>query len=368
MAPPICPACGARLAPGSTHCDLCGHTLGDEPVAEPERLAPETEPAPAAAAESGEATGPFCTNCGTKNPGYARFCYQCGQALVAAASSATDLPEGSVPVVETTPVVPAPPPSAPGAAGPVRPPSDAGRRALALVGAAVLAVLVLFFITRASTDGPASAPPASTGDTPPPAPAAAELPAEVEARAAALEGEIGVASGEERLAKQEALAALYAQNGAFALAAPVQQEVAEARGTALAWADAGSLYLAHMLRTQGGDRAAYAQLAAQCYERSVALDDTDLDVRTDLATAYLNDGQNPMQAVETVKDVLAEDPDHVRANFNFGLMLAQINRADQAQEQFEKVIGLTEPGDPVRQRAEQELARLEAAQAGTASG
>ena len=123
-----------------------------------------------------------------------------------------------------------------------------------------------------------------------------------------------------------------------------------------------------MLRTQGEDRTTYAQLAAQCYERSVGLDGTDLDVRTDLATAYLNDGQNPMQAVETVKEVLAEDPDHVRANFNFGLMLAQINRADQAQEQFEKVIALTEPGGPVRQRAEQELARLEAAQSGTASG
>ncbi len=367
MTPPVCPACGARLAPGSVHCDLCGHTLGEEPVAKPERLSdtPVSEdaaaPVSAAPAASDAAPGPFCTNCGTPNPAHARFCYQCGTALVAAGAA----PAGSVPVVETTPVVPAPPPAT---VAPARPPSDAGRRALALVGAGVLAVLVLFFITRASSDGPAPSIPVEDGTLPTPS-VAAELPAEVEARAAALEDEIASAAGDERLAVQEALAALYAQNGAFARAAPVQQEIAEARPTALAWADAGSLYLAQMLRTSAGpDRAAFARLAAENYERSLALDSTDLDVKTDLATAYLDDAQNPMQAVATVKEVLAADPDHVRANFNFALMLARINRTAQAQAQFEKVIALTEPEDPVRQRAEQELARIEAEQSGTASG
>jgi cytochrome c-type biogenesis protein CcmH/NrfG len=43
-------------------------------------------------------------------------------------------------------------------------------------------------------------------------------------------------------------------------------------------------------------------------------------------------------------------------------MLAQINRVDQAQAQFEKVVDLTDPEDPVHQRAEQELARVRAAQ------
>jgi cytochrome c-type biogenesis protein CcmH/NrfG len=123
-----------------------------------------------------------------------------------------------------------------------------------------------------------------------------------------------------------------------------------------------------MLRTQGNDRADYAQRAAENYERSLELDPDDLDVKTDLATAYLNDATNPMLAVETVKAVLEEDPDHVRANFNYGLMLAQINRVDQARVQFEKVVGLTDPSDPVHVRAEQELARVRAAEAGTVSG
>ncbi len=379
MNPPVCPACGARLAPGSAQCDLCGHVLSDETPAAPGEHAPEPEavtPAPGpsvaeAAASAGEASGPFCVHCGAKNPDYARFCYQCGHAL-----HGSGVAEGSVPVVATTPVVPAPSPSparpeATTAVAGARPDSDAGKRALTLVGIGVAVVLVLFFITRASQNsGSVTAQTTNAGATPAAQQAAPDqLPDEVVARAASLEDEIAAAtSDEERVAKKEALAGLYTQAGAFSRAAVVQEEIAEIKQTALAWADAGSLYLAQMLRTQGPERATYAQLAATTYERSLELDPNDLDVKTDLATAYLNDQTNPMRAVATVKEVLATNPDHVRANFNYGLMLAQINRVDQAMEQFEKVIGLTEGDDPVHQRAEQELARMQAAQGGTASG
>jgi len=388
MNPPVCPACGARLAPGATQCDLCGHVLGEEKAATPEVTS--SDPAPAASEPSATApsdagseappeeappeealNGPFCVHCGAKNPEYARFCYKCGHALHTA-----DVPEGSVPAVQATPVVPAAeaesdeparPPAMPAGE---RPDSDPGKRALVLVGVAVVAVLALFFISQINWGSGTPEPqPAANTSGPPPAPSTpTELPDEVLAEVDRLEGEIeAAATEEERLEKQEQLAGLYAQAGAFDRAAPLQQEVAEARQTALAWADAGSLYLAHMLRTQGGDRADYAQRAAENYERSLALNPDDLDVKTDLATAYLNDATNPMRAVEVVKEVLETNPDHVRANFNYGLMLAQINRTEQAQTQFEKVVNLTDPADPVHQRAEQELARVRAAQSSTVS-
>lgn len=268
-------------------------------------------------------------------------------------------------MTEAVPVVPA---AGPDPAGPVaRPDSDAGRRALALVGAGVLAVLALFFITSASKN----AAPSSPAQTAAPASGPTALPAlpeDVAARAAALEDEIAAASGEERVQKQADLVRLYVQAAAFPQAARVQEAAAEEEQTALAWADAGSFYLAAMLRTEGPERVALAQRSAAAYERSLELDPSDLDVKTDLATAYLNDTRNPMLAVETVKEVLAEEPDHVRANFNYGLMLAQINRMPQAAEQFEKVVALTEPGDPVHQRAEQELARVRSSEPGTSAG
>ena len=90
------------------------------------------------------------------------------------------------------------------------------------------------------------------------------------------------------------------------------------------------------------------------------LDDENLDVRTDMAIAYLYDPENAMMAIQETNKVLESDSLHIQANFNRGIMLTQINRRDQALEQFEKVkriIGDSE--DPVFQRASDAIARLQ---------
>lgn len=363
MTSSVCSACGARLAPDADRCDLCGHVPGDELEAEPapeEVAAVPVVPAPAAPPAAGERR--FCVACGTANPAYARFCYQCGAQLHDAAEGA-----GVAPVPAGAPASAPAPARAPVAAPEVkeRPPSDAGRHALLLLGGAAIAVVALFFITQWSrSNAPVS--PAVPAATEAPAPVSA-LPPDVASQAAALEDAIAAATGEERLARQQELIGLYVQNGAFAQAGEIQQAVAEVEQTALAWADAGSFYLAQMLRTDGPERPELARRAATAYERSLDLNPEDLDVKTDLATAYLNDGQNPMKAVEMVKEVIDEDPGHLRARFNYGLMLTQIGRFDQAVEQFEEVVALTAPGDPVRERAEAEVARLRS-MTGAASG
>ena len=63
MNPPVCPACGARLAPGTTQCDLCGHVLGDEKAAAPEVTSSDptpvaSEPSATAAPDAGSGTPP----------------------------------------------------------------------------------------------------------------------------------------------------------------------------------------------------------------------------------------------------------------------------------------------------------------------
>ncbi len=385
MPPPVCPGCGARLPEGATRCDLCGTQVGedaaprlvdDAPVEVPSGeggVAPVPPPATPTEAPTGEQ---FCMTCGTANPSHARFCWQCGAALATATEAVTPDPEAPAVVPmeasreETRP--PALPPSLPVEEPAPRGTDEAGKRALALVGGAALLVVVLFGI---SLWGGGQPEPAVTGATAgavqaePPVAAPPVLPAEVARQVEALEGEIdALAEGPARIAKQKELVEVLVRAGAFAQAGAAQEAVAEQTDTALAWADAGSFFLAHMLRTQGPDRSAYAQQAVGAYERSLARDSTDLDVKTDLATAYLNDPQNPMQAVETIRAVLDADPDHARARFNYGLMLAQIGRTDQAAEQFERVVELTGPEDIVHGRAQEELARLRAATAGTAAG
>jgi tetratricopeptide (TPR) repeat protein len=115
-------------------------------------------------------------------------------------------------------------------------------------------------------------------------------------------------------------------------------------------------------------RAALAQQAVDLYDRSLALDD-DPDVRVNLAVAALLDPRNPMRAVQELQAVLTDNPDHVEANFNMGLMRMQIGRLDAAAESFRRVIALTPADDPVHRRATEALAAVEGAMAqGGASG
>jgi tetratricopeptide (TPR) repeat protein len=204
---------------------------------------------------------------------------------------------------------------------------------------------------------PTAAPIAETGApavTPP-------LPPELQAQVASLEDAIEAASTpEERFERRRELVELLVRAGAFARAGAVQEAIARATGDPLAWADAGSFYLAYMLRAEGPERSEYARRSAEAYEEALEQNPEDLDVKTDLATAYLNDPTNPMRAVEVVREVLDANPNHARARFNYGLMLAQIGRGEQARDQFEQVLALTNADDLVHERAREEIERIDA--------
>jgi len=81
--------------------------------------------------------------------------------------------------------------------------------------------------------------------------------------------------------------------------------------------------------------------AAVFYEQYLALQPDNLDATTDLAASYFSSGKTD-QAIQTVNGVLAENPEHIKANFNLGIMLWQ-GKGDlvAAKKQLEKVIELT---------------------------
>lgn len=337
MSAPVCPECGARLQLGASQCDLCGSEVTTAPAA----------PGPAALPDAGAA----CPGCGTVPPAQARFCPACG----------TRLPERAASSASPVPAAPSASPALP-----ARTPQPAARRAVALVAAAALLVVVLFAASHfGGRVAPLVPPDAAQADEGSSADAVAlpspeVLPPEVAARARELEERIAAADDpNQRLALQIELVEALATAGAFAQAGAVQEAIARSVNTASAWADAGSFYLAHMLRSQGQVRADYAQRSARAYEASLARNPEDLDVKTDLATAYLNDPADPMRAVTVIREVLDADPNHARARFNYALMLTQIGRLDQAREQFARVLTASSPGDLVHDRALEELDRID---------
>jgi hypothetical protein len=62
-----------------------------------------------------------------------------------------------------------------------------------------------------------------------------------------------------------------------------------------------------------------------------------------------------MLAIQEINAVLAINSNHVIANFYRGVMLARIERFDQASEQFEKVVSITDEEEPIHQQSLQWL-------------
>jgi tetratricopeptide (TPR) repeat protein len=283
----------------------------------------------------------FCASCGAQSPAHARYCWRCGQALVrdvedgVAAGQAPLAPPSTD--IETTSAV-----------------SVVGGRALLLVAGAVALVILLFAVTELTgRTGPRLTPGGGSGAEPA---TQTGLTADVADRVSELESRISATEDRaERLILRQALVDVLVSAAAFAQAGEVQEAVASEVQTVDAWAEAGSFYLAHVLRTASPEQPIFAARSARAFEEALALRPGDLDLKTDLATAYRYDPDNPMRAVELVREVLDENPQHARARFNYALMLAEIGRTEQAREHLEMVLEIPDVDELVRQRAREML-------------
>lgn len=316
-----CAECGARVTVGAEQCSLCGW-----PVEAPDTNIVEESP-----------TAVYCNGCGWQNPSGARFCSQCGARL-------QELPRPRTPPAEVRPKEERALETA--ASGQQTLPRQVG----IIISAGLVLVVALFMITAVSKKVDEQTPAVEEAPQSSPQPEEA-LPQDLSEIVAALDAEIALLDGEERVAKQREKLFLFVREGRMDLAAGEQQAIARTIGTADAWKRAGDLYYDWM--TDIPDPVRKAEVASQAvtaYEQALVLDMDNLDVRTDMATAYLHTG-NPMKGVSEIKRVLEADPTHLNANFNYGLMLTMINRPDKAIEQFEKVMTLSDSASAHYERA-----------------
>ncbi len=337
----VCPGCGARIRPGADRCELCGSELF---VVEDEASVGTEIP------ESPPVGAGVCAPCGRANRPDAFFCDQCATPLEQ--SSARDDQSAQSPEraigkrmqkprrrAETTQVP---------ASGP--PPKS---RVGLLLGAGVLGVAILYGITVVSK---------SVSRTSEPEPETRQVGADLSVyfpeddgladlsrpiRSAAEEATDPV----REMSLRQELTELFVANGRLDLAGREQSRVGELENSASSWALAGNLHFDWMEQQSGPERVRASKRASAAYLKSLELEPGDLDVRTDLGVAFLNDPANPMAALRETNAVLEADSNHVQANFNKGVMLAQIGRNDQATRHFEKVASLTEPGSAAHDRA-----------------
>jgi ribosomal protein L40E len=346
----VCPGCGARVDAGADRCELCGSELiGVFETVSAESPVVETEGAPGPdedGAEQSKKHRRICTSCGRKNRPKAVFCDKCGNSLEKSTT------RNQMPTKIRLPVRGKKKQSSQEAPGHQKSAPAKPRVGLLLAGGVVL-VVVLYGITQFSKSRPAetSPPPAarqddlSSGDY---------LPedSDLAARAQEIRSAAGAEADTARaLALRAELVELYAGGGRLDLAGREQVIIAEQKNDADDWTTAGNLHFDWMERQSGPEQIRSAQRAAAAYVKSLEIEPGNLDVRTDLGVAYLNDPASPMLAIRETNSVLESDPNHVQANFNKGVMLIQIGRSADAIEHFELVKSLTDPSSPAHERA-----------------
>ena len=352
----ICPACGARLAPGAASCDLCGHDLSQPvPTDEADAAMPDAGSTGDGAGEA--APGLFCTTCGARNHVGSKFCAQCGARLTGVLA-----PTLAASSVRT--------PAAPVAADPAPVSPDAAKRMAVLIGAALLLVVGLYLATVASKQQGAPAPAfRSSADLAaggvsqtPAAPASTDAPlsdADAE-RVQDLESRAAGASGDEQARLRRELANLLYGLGQTVRAAEVEEALAAQENTAEAWRRVGDRLYEAMQNTPEADRGPVATRVVAAYDRVLALDDTDLEARTRLGWAAQYDATgDPMRAIAETNTVLQRDSLNLGANYNRGWFLARIGRVEPAIAQFRKVQALAGADSPLGREAQSIIETLQ---------
>jgi tetratricopeptide (TPR) repeat protein len=123
-----------------------------------------------------------------------------------------------------------------------------------------------------------------------------------------------------------------------ALAAHYFEEAAVIQPGEKAEINAGaSYYRAFNLAIDSGLKAFLLQGAIRNYEKAIKSNPGNADVKADLALCYA-EGNNPMQGILLLREVVALHPDHEAAQYNLGILSIRSGQWEKAAERFSKVV------------------------------
>lgn len=171
------------------------------------------------------------------------------------------------------------------------------------------------------------------------------------------EGQLSKAMDESaRLALQKKLAKLWDDVNQPGPAAFYYQAVAEKENKFEDWVNAGSHFNDAYKRTQDTTaQPTFVVNAIASYKNAVKLNPADLDAKTGLGIAYVNqtssgitdpDGGSPMQGIMLLLDVVKQDPKNHNANLSLGLFAMKSGQYEKAVARFITVIAEKAEAEP----------------------
>jgi tetratricopeptide (TPR) repeat protein len=137
----------------------------------------------------------------------------------------------------------------------------------------------------------------------------------------------------------DSLSNLYAVAGKFDSAAWFAEEASKFFNTTESWIKTGDhYYQAYSFALDQARQNELAGKAREFFEKVLAADPKNLDIKTKLAMTYVS--TSPMQGVTMLREVLAEDPKNESALLNMGMLSIQSGQYARAVERLEELVNI----------------------------
>jgi len=155
----------------------------------------------------------------------------------------------------------------------------------------------------------------------------------------ALENSYKGATGAEKVELAQQLAQKWDDVEQLTPSALYLEVVAEAKPSSRSWLASGNKFLKAFESTQDSlAQPALLQKANTSFTKALALDKENIDAKTGLGVTIVNGLGAPMQGIAMLLEVVAKEPNNVKANMNLGLFSIKSGQFDKAIPRFKTVI------------------------------
>ncbi len=131
---------------------------------------------------------------------------------------------------------------------------------------------------------------------------------------------------------------LFANENIYDSAAHYAEKAALLEPSALNWSNAADMYYqVFSLSLNPQNREQVAEKTREVYNKVLAIVPEDPHAKTNLAMTYVG-GENPMQAIMMLREVLNDNPKYIPAIMSMGGLSMQSGQYDKAVERFKQVL------------------------------
>ena len=118
-------------------------------------------------------------------------------------------------------------------------------------------------------------------------------------------------------------------------------KAAEMKPDLASWLKAGNALNESLINVQDtSEQRLVFQESNKSFTEALKLDSANLDAKTGLGVSYVAGGESPMQGIGLLLQVVAKDPNNIKANYSLGLFSMKSGQYQKAINRFKTVISL----------------------------